>query len=126
MRKHKFIAWDLIGKVMINGFAISSSGEIMFTKKRAPDGKYKYSEVEGYGNDRFIIREYTGLKDKNGKEIYEFDIIALEGSDTPKIMEYNRGSFLLDCIYTGAEVYRMEVIGNIYENPELLETKLAA
>jgi hypothetical protein len=47
----------------------------------------------------------------------------LDGSKKPKVMEYHRGGFYLDNIYGGIEAYRMEVIGNIYENPDLLTEK---
>jgi uncharacterized phage protein (TIGR01671 family) len=67
------------------------------------------------------IMQFTGLKDKNGKEIYEGDIVMLNGSKVPKVMEFRKGSFCLDYIYFGTEAYRMEVIGNIYENPELIK-----
>lgn len=84
------------------------------------------------GGTEDIFIQYTGLKDKNGKEIYEGDIIR--GHDTlytehihrheVKWSEYNCGfnpfaSYDSDCgIYSRPENY--EIIGNIYENPELL------
>ena len=69
--------------------------------------------------------QFTGLHDKNGKEIYEGDVVIFGGSKIPKVMEFVRGGFWLDGIYGGAEAYRMEVIGNIYENPELLKKQSA-
>ncbi len=65
------------------------------------------------------VMQYTGLKDKNGKEIYEGDIVMIEGSATPKVMEFKKGAFTAE-FYGGAEAYRMEIIGNIYENPSLI------
>ncbi len=80
---------------------------------------------------RFKVMQFTGLKDKNGKEIYEGDI--LQKKDVRFIVGYgdndeNRGwGFNLNSIrsrkgyHLSTDVSKMEVIGNIYENPELLQ-----
>ena len=89
------------------------------------------------GKENVIIMQYTGLKDKNGKEIYEGDIV--EGKWGDKIIgkvKY-RNSESAFCIYWNekkeknewdawhylCEVEPTKIIGNIYENPELLEVK---
>lgn len=78
-----------------------------------------------------ILRQYTGLKDKNGREIYEGDILD-DKEDAPLYIEYNedKASFCFVDKFDpyGIEYYTtkdlhfedMKVIGNIYENPELL------
>ena len=85
------------------------------------------------------IMQYTGLKDKNGKEIYEGDIVAFEDSDggyeypdlvvNTGIVEYgelrfyftNRVAVEMDDFYIkDGRCDEIEVIGNIYENPELM------
>lgn len=75
-----------------------------------------------------ILMQYTGLKDKNGREIYEGDLAkSIYGIGSVK--QDDRGyrfEFALDedslwCMATGQEGKDFEVIGNIYENPELLE-----
>ena len=75
------------------------------------------------------LMQYTGLKDKNGKEIYEGDIYFQEvwmfGNNEgwhKGVVEYNPASFVIRFAW-GTSVIRLtgEVIGNIYENSELME-----
>ena len=80
------------------------------------------------------IMQYTGLKDKNGKEIYEGDIVKINGFNDEEnerfsvkfenesaryILSSNRLVYDFDNTYAN----ECEIIGNIYENPELLEEK---
>ena len=86
------------------------------------------------------LMQYTGLKDKNGKEIYEGDIVAFEDSDggyeyqdlvmNTGIVEYGELRFYFtnrvavemgDFYIKDGRCDDIEVIGNIYDNPELLE-----
>ena len=79
-------------------------------------------------NDEFKVSQYTGLKDKNGKEIYEGDVVEWEDSMAEEtyggktiypneVVEFKGGAFYPVCMMPENE---FEIIGNIYENPELL------
>ncbi len=86
----------------------------------------------GYEWDNVILMQFIGRKDKNGKEIFEGDIVI----NCNEIFEivFTNGAFCLSNHKSPTIAYRhspignyhgdnFEVIGNIYENPELLEEK---
>jgi len=117
MREIKFRAWDKKNKKMVVVWQIdwNDKGEIEYVNRN---------------NDtsNFILMQYTGLKDKNGREIYEGDIVRGAGIK-PKIYTvewldiYGGFAFLDDEKAIPAcevPVLFCEVIGNIYENPELI------
>lgn len=138
-REIKFRAWDKNSEYM--------HSNVQSGVYEDPDEWTEFNTVLGL--ERFEVMQYTGLKDKNGKEIYEGDIIYWEIDNGVGIESYTaivkwsenlveegwnqtykwlvgytenyyRGSY--DELSTPAAYNdALQIIGNIYENPELLE-----
>ena len=119
MREIKFRAWDKINKEMFNVESIN------FQERRV------YKDVVSYRNFNDIeLMQYTGLKDKNNEEIYEGDIVKLRANHGIGVVKYydEWGAFVVEYIkprplaVLGMNYYKedIEILGNIYENSELL------
>jgi uncharacterized phage protein (TIGR01671 family) len=116
MRPIKFRAWHKKQKRMVSVFHLHQSSEGIFEVYESING------VEGiYGINEIELMQYTGLHDKNGKEIYEGDIVRWANENWTIIFRedrygaYRKNEMLIDWWE------EFEVIGNIYENPELIE-----
>ncbi|HFU4060470.1 TPA: YopX family protein [Streptococcus suis] len=77
------------------------------------------------GLNQVILMQSTGLFDKNGKEVFEGDVVKIFDDKLSKIY-YSDGAFCVDILNGGTPLHaflsdQLEVIGNIYENPELVE-----
>lgn len=88
-----------------------------------------------YAYDEFKLMQFTGLKDKNGKEIYEGDIVRFTLTDgfsyvvgEDGVVKYKIGAFyilngLTEYLISNINTKDIEVVGDIYNNLELLEGK---
>ena len=91
--------------------------------KQMNNGTYCSYIVNEYNTSEIIPEQCTGLKDKNGKLIYEGDIIREISKKEPKWEEYITEVKWGKCEFNlySDEDYDFEVIGNIHENADLLE-----
>lgn len=132
----KFRAWDLIdnrmrydiGVIEFNGIDKNVSAiSFNYALDDTGYGEVDNSRSEYYDANCFELMQSTGLKDKNGTEIYEGDIVK-NIYDEIYVVKWFDAGFHLEEKYNGGFDYfelhfgdNKEVIGNIYENPELLE-----
>lgn len=124
MREIKFRIWDIEEKK----FIINKKDKISYgdTKKCTSERiDFDNNSVEINTKDRYSFLQYTGLNDVKGREIYEGDIICEQYGEYYKVV-FKNGSFRaedeeysLDLMDLVAQ--KCEVIGNIYENSELIK-----
>jgi uncharacterized phage protein (TIGR01671 family) len=128
MREIKFRAWQKHHKRMLEVVNIDFRNNLL----TADYGEGVAPRLNTFDIEDFKVMQHTGLKDKNGKEIYEGDIVdSWSGLDTHKMyirevvkkeeeprLDFNPSTGFTLC--KGNE-HLFEVIGSIYENPELLE-----
>ena len=131
MRENKFRAWDAVEKRM-HQFSLMDlekprtlGGAVPY---KADDGKEYYFYIH-----RQPVMQYTGLKDKNGRDVYEGDILRIPENNVLAVMTYETeqaGFFAQIKSFDGTVLSAridnpaqrgIEVIGNLYENPELLK-----
>jgi len=143
-REIKFRVWDKLSEKLIylkgqhNAIVFHRTGDAFYINYQTGDG----------GKDNYILQQFTGLKDKNEKEIYEGDIVSETNSDIKgEVMfgQYFTGPERRDShygwhldgaetkvgLYRGCDValderymiqeYGVEIIGNIFENPDSIE-----
>ena len=143
MREIKFRAWDKKENKLVyeleseftdtglRFYSIDMDGDIGYIE--SVTGCDETNLDFGTIKDRFMLMQYTGLKDKNGKEIYEGDIVKANFDDIKykEIKEFNSevifgyGQFYVchnSIVYPVFDIFaHIEMIGNIYENPELMK-----
>ena len=125
-REIKFRAWDKRNKQMLTvaQFVFDTRGEAYLEKSPIIARDKDYNHYSG-DFESMEIMQFTGLKDKNGKEIYEGDIVKFRNPVYAEII-YLKGCFFAGNEFLGDRpLYNIkipyEVIGNIYENPELFK-----
>lgn len=149
-RQIKFRVWDTVNKEFSNFtnrdpfFSVSYGTIFFWDRVKKEDGSYDGDIILKDTNNRFILQQYTGLQDKSGKEVYEGDIVKTisdyMSTLLPDISKYSAGEvswwnegFALCQKTVGATRISeyshcpccpssLEIIGNIFENPELLDS----
>ena len=128
-RKTRFRCWDVAGKHFADGFT-ASFGVIL--------AEMIMGAIDIVGRDNFdskvSLQQWVGLQDKSGKRIYEGDILRWSHDSvnhTIVKVEYicdqdKNGFYIVDGNYTrqlaGHVAEKCEVIGNIFENPDLIKS----
>ena len=106
------------GKEMVNGWCFLNEKDNHFNAVDLTNERPDIGEV-------YSVMQYTGLKDKNGKEIYESDVVipfSLENKMNKSVVVYEFNQFRIKgtSLYWNFDLEQIEVIGNIFENPELV------
>ena len=125
MREIKFRAWHKEEKII---------GEVLGIDILHKEIFFSNEDVDCYEHTDFKdieLMQYTGLKDKNNKEIYEGDIVKLRANHGIGVIKYydEWGAFVVEYIkprpltVLGMNYYKedIEILGNIYKNPELIK-----
>lgn len=143
MRQIKFRAWTTRDKCWVGGFSIHNSGlysDLINARLEKPqnicvaDAHWQTLKEIDEQKDRIIIMQFTGLQDDTGKDIFENDIISVETDDKEKQVGYisymeETTEYVVDYWKKGQKkskgdslsvLRNVKVIGNTFENPELL------
>ena len=128
----RFRAWDKEFKEMVQVDALVFDEQII-------KATYKNGNVVKEDLKNYVLMQSTGMLDKNWREIFEGDIIAIEVDDTgtpinAKVFQNRKIGILMFHVFEDNEDVPMvelleddsvafKIIGNIYENPELAEVK---
>ena len=119
----KFRCWD-------ERLGLTEVVSIDFFRKKIKINHWEYGDSNFFPLDEVVLMQSTSLKDKNGVDIFEGDVLKSNVQpckmvnpikDGYGVVRFENGMFKLGSISLVTFISKMEVIGNIYENPELLE-----
>jgi len=121
MREIKFRAWDKENKKMMKVSSLHLENKEISVKENGTFHLFRMQD----------LMQYTGLKDKNDKEIYEGDILFFRDENMKYIVVWQDAAFIIKSIEIRKYSEKMcwlddteiccEIIGNVYENKNLLE-----
>lgn len=150
MREIKFRLWDKCNERMVEPRNIlkicmsrlNQEPYLIVYLRKWMNPNREIGGIDKCYTNEFELMQYTGIKDKKDNEIYEGDICKWTSTDTDgttltvySIIVFEDGSFwakdyegrsretIYECINYNSEYEYVELAGNIYENPELLEVK---
>lgn len=124
MRSIRFRGWNIKSKRMIDCYKVTP----LALNKECLDTAY-FDGLFLPFHKGIILMQFTGLYDRNNKEIWEGDIVSFVDAETKGTIEYHDGSFWIIDSKNGDfpmhifEEKDIEVVGNIYQNKGLLEEK---
>jgi hypothetical protein len=121
MRQLKFRVWDTLAKHYIYPEDPLAAAHYTISL----DGKV-YNLQNGSGSPELVIQQWTGLTDKNGKDIYDGDLVLVSGEGwgrQPAIdcVSFYNGTYILPDLDVSCSDLELEVVGNSCENPEFYE-----
>lgn len=124
-REILFRGWNKKNKRWIYGYYCVNRGEHFI----APDEFVNHlASYEDYVVEADTVGQYTGLKDKKGKKIFEGDILNVDFLNGTRTVSYCKDGFVCEAAYTVSyDLHNVDkdccVVGNVHENQELIKTK---